>query len=139
MKIVSVILARGGSKGVPNKNIIDLNGKPLIQYSIESSKMSIVGEETYVSSDSDDILDIAKGLGAKIIKRPDNISDDLDKSELALIDFVNRVDSDVVVFIQPTSPMIKPEDIDAGVLMLRKDTSLNSVLSVYEEHWTPRC
>ena len=138
MKIVSVILARGGSKGVPNKNIIDLNGKPLIQYSIESSKMSIVGEETYVSSDSDDILDIAKGLGAKIIKRPDNISDDLDKSELALIDFVNRVDSDVVVFIQPTPPMIKPEDIDAGVLMLRKDTSLNSVLSVYEEHWTPR-
>ena len=138
MKIVSVILARGGSKGIPNKNLIDLNGKPLMQYAIEASKRSFVGDETYVSSDSDTILDVAKGLGSKIIKRPDNISNDLDKSELSLIDFVNRVDSDIVVFIQPTSPMIKSEDIDAGVIMLRKNKSLNSVLSVYEEHWTPR-
>ena len=138
MKIVSVILAREGSKGIPNKNLIDLHGKPLIQYAIEASKMSLVGGETYVSSDSDNILDVAKDLGSKIIKRPDNISGDLDKSELSLIDFVNRVDSDIVVFIQPTSPMIKPEDINTGILMLRNDKFLNSVLSVYEEHWTPR-
>jgi len=138
MKIVSVILAREGSKGIPNKNLIDLHGKPLIQYAIEASKMSLVGGETYVSSDSDNILDVAKDLGSKIIKRPDNISGDLDKSELSLIDFVNRVDSDIVVFIQPTSPMIKPEDINTGILMLRNDKFLNSVLSVYEEHWTAR-
>jgi CMP-N,N'-diacetyllegionaminic acid synthase len=138
MKIVTVILARGGSKGIPNKNIKKLNGKPLIQYAIDASKMSIVGEETYVSSDSEKILEVAERLGAKTIKRPNNISDDLDKSELALLDFVNRVDSDIVVFIQPTSPMIRAEDIDKGVLMLRDDESLNSVLSVYEEHWTPR-
>ena len=138
MKIVSVILARGGSKGIPNKNIKDLNGKPLIQYAIDASKLSMVGEETYVSSDSDIILDVARDLGAKTIKRPENISDDLDKSELALIDFANRVESDIIVFIQPTSPMIRAEDIDTGILMLRDFKSLNSVLSVYEEHWTPR-
>jgi CMP-N,N'-diacetyllegionaminic acid synthase len=138
MKIVSVILARGGSKGIPNKNIKNLNGKPLIQYAIDASKLSMVGEETYVSSDSDTILEIAISLGAKTIKRPGNISGDLDKSELALIDFANRVDSDVIVFIQPTSPMIKSEDIDAGLIILRDDITTNSVLSVYEEHWTPR-
>ena len=138
MKIVTVILARGASKGIPNKNIKNLNGKPLIQYAIDASKMSIVGEETYVSSDSEKILEIAERLGAKTIKRPNNISDDLDKSELALLDFVNRVDSDIVVFIQPTSPMISAGDIDEGILMLSGDESLNSVLSVYEEHWTPR-
>lgn len=138
MKIVSVILARGGSKGIPNKNIKNLNGKPLIQYAIDASKLSMVGEETYVSSDSDIILDVARDLGAKTIKRPENISDDLDKSELALIDFANRVESDIIVFIQPTSPMIRSEDIDTGILMLRDFKSLNSVLSVYEEHWTPR-
>ena len=123
MKIVTVILARGGSKGIPNKNIKNLNGKPLIQYAIDASKMSIVGEETYVSSDSEKILEIAERLGAKTIKRPNNISDDLDKSELALLDFVNRVDSDIVVFIQPTSPMISAGDIDEGILMLSGDES----------------
>ena len=130
MKIVSVILARGGSKGIPNKNIKNLNGKPLIQYAIDASKLSMVGEETYVSSDSDTILEIAISLGAKTIKRPGNISGDLDKSELALIDFANRVDSDVIVFIQPTSPMIKSEDIDAGLIILRDDITTNSVISL---------
>jgi len=138
MKIVSVILARGGSKGIPNKNIKELNGKPLIKYTIDASINSIVGDNTYVSSDSDKILTTAYGLGAIPIKRPHGISGDLDKSELSLIDFVNRVSSDIVVFIQPTSPLVTSEYINEGINILIDNKNLNSVLSVYKEHWTPK-
>ena len=69
MKVVSLIPARKGSKGIPNENLIDLCGKPLIYYSIKASKKSLV-EETWVSSDSDEILEISKNYGAKTIKRP---------------------------------------------------------------------
>ena len=58
MKIVSVILARGGSKGIPNKNIISINGKPLLSYTINASKKSNINE-TWVSTDSNKIADIA--------------------------------------------------------------------------------
>ena len=63
MKIVSLIPARKGSKGIKNKNLIDLCGKPLIYYSIQASKKSLV-DETWVSSDSDEILDISRNLDA---------------------------------------------------------------------------
>ena len=61
-KIISIIPARKGSKGIPNKNLINLSGKPLIHYAIQASKQSIV-DETWVSSDSDEILNISKKLG----------------------------------------------------------------------------
>ena len=66
MKIVSVILARGGSKGIPQKNIVNLNGKPLIQYSIDASNNSNV-EETWVSTDCSKIKKISLSLGANVL------------------------------------------------------------------------
>ena len=138
MKIVSIILARGGSKGIPNKNIINLNGKPLIQYTIEASLNSIIGNETYVSSDSNKILKEAKRVGAKTIKRPLGISGDFDKSELSLLDFINKIKSDILVFIQPTSPLITSNHLNKGINKLLNNKNLNSVFSVYEEHWVPK-
>ena len=138
MKIVSVILARGGSKEIPKKNIIDLNGKPLIEYVIDASRHSIVGDETYVSSDCEEILRVADELGVYTIKRKEGISGDFDKSELALLDFISKVESDILVFLQPTSPFLTSNHINEGVEMLLTKPSLNSILSVYEEHWVPR-
>ena len=69
MKIVSIILARGGSKGIPNKNIIDICGKPMIYYSIHASQSANI-DSTYVSTDSKQIAMISEKYGAKIIKRP---------------------------------------------------------------------
>ena len=89
MKIVSVILARGGSKGIPGKNIIDINGKPLIYYTINESIVSNV-DETWVSSDSDEILIISKYYGANTLKRPDDISMDISSSEDALLHFAEN-------------------------------------------------
>ncbi len=129
-KIISLIPARKGSKGIPNKNLINLCGKPLISYAIEASKQSAV-DETWVSSDSDEILNLSKNLGAKTIKRPSKFSDDNATSESALLHFAEKVDFNILVFIQCTAPLIKYQDINKGIDKIKK---FDSVLSVSETH-----
>ena len=136
MKIVSVILARGGSKGIPKKNIIPLNGKPLISYTIESSIKSNI-EQTWVSTDCEEIKKASKTFGVNVIDRPSKISGDKSKSEEALLDFAKQIDFDVVVFIQPTSPLLNSTDIKEA-LEIMKNKKLDSIFSVYKEHWIPR-
>ena len=138
MKIISVILARGGSKGIPNKNIIDINGKPLIAYTILASIKSKV-QQTWVSTDSDKIKKTANSYGALTLDRPKEISGDFSQSEEALIHFSHNIDFDILVFIQPTSPLIKSKDLNNGIEMItNSNTPLDSVFSVYKEHWVPR-
>lgn len=134
MKIVSLIPARGGSKEIPDKNIINLKGKPLIYYTIQASKNSSV-DETWVSTNSSKISVISEGYGANIIKRPNEISKDDSKSEEALIHFAERVDFDILVFIQATSPLLTSKYINLGLDMMKK---YDSVFSVTREHWIPR-
>tara|TARA_B100001996_G_scaffold299212_1_gene239608 strand:- start:39 stop:686 length:648 start_codon:yes stop_codon:yes gene_type:complete len=137
MKIVSLILARGGSKGIPSKNIIDLNGKPLISYTIQASQKSNV-HSTWVSTDCQKIKNISEKLNANVIDRPKVISGDFSKSEEALLHFAKQIDFDILVFIQPTSPLLKAEDINKGIELLLNDNDCNSVFSVYKQHWLPR-
>ena len=134
MKVISVIPARGGSKGIPLKNIVSLNGKPLISYTIESSKQSNV-DETWVSTDSSKIASVALEYGAKVIERPEDISTDTSQSEESLLHAARDSEFDVMVFIQPTSPLIESADIDAGLEMMDE---YDSVFSVTKEHWIPR-
>ena len=137
MKIVSLILARGGSKGIPGKNIIDLNGLPLLSYTIKTSQKSAV-EETWVSTDCNNIKNIAESLGANIIDRPTALAQDNSQSEEALLHFAEHTDFDVLVFIQPTSPLLQPKYIDQGIDLLLNDNQFDSVCTVYKEHWLPR-
>ena len=134
MKILSVILARGGSKGIPSKNIVDLNGKPLISYTIEASLQSNV-DETWVSTDSSEIASVSSTYGASVIDRPSEISTDTSQSEEALLHFTDNHDFDIMVFIQPTSPLINSEDINKGLKMINE---YDSVFTVHREHWLPR-
>jgi len=134
MNIKTIILARGGSKGIPRKNIVDINGKPLIQYTIEVAKAS-KAKDVYVSTDCSAIMLEAIKHKANVIMRPSNISGDNSKSEDALMHFANTISFDVLVFIQPTSPLLLPEDIDKGLEMIDK---YDSVFSAYKEHWIPR-
>ena len=134
MKIVALITARGGSKGVPLKNIIDINGKPLISFAINASLHSKINE-TWVSTDSDRIANVAQECGAQIIKRPHNISTGISQSEEALLHFAENVNFDILVFIQPTSPFITSEYINKG---LSKMKSYDSIFTVTKEHWLPR-
>ena len=134
MKIVSLIPARKGSKGIKNKNLIDLCGKPLIYYSIQASINSLV-EETWVSSDSDEILKTSKQLGSKTIKRPKNLSKDKSTSESALIHFAKNIDFDILVFIQCTVPLIKSNDINKGIKKMKNYDSVVSVTETNQMFW----
>jgi len=134
MKTVALILARGGSKGIPNKNIQMLGGMPLIVYSINAAKWSTV-DDIWVSTDSSHIKTITKQHGASVLDRPPKLAHDKSPSEDALLHFAENVDFDRLVFIQPTSPLITPQHIDNG---LEKMEKFDSVFSVYKEHWLPR-
>ena len=134
MKTVALILARGGSKEVPKKNIRLLSGEPLISYCINTAKYSNVNE-IWVSTDNKTIKGISTGLGAKVIDRPDEFATDESPSEDALLHFAENIDFDVLVFIQPTSPLLRPSYINEG---LEKIKEYDSVFSVYKEHWLPR-
>jgi N-acylneuraminate cytidylyltransferase len=132
--VVSVILARGGSKGIPRKNIVDINGKPLLYYTIEASLKSGV-DATWVSTDDEEIATIAYECGARVLKRPAKMSTDKSTSESALIHFAEQVEFDHAVFIQPTSPLLKAKYIDEGLSMT---SDYDSIFSAYIQHWTPR-
>jgi len=134
MTILSLILARGGSKSIPKKNITLLQGKPLLHYSATAS-LSSNAQETWVSTDCPDIKRVAIDIGCKVIDRPANISGDNSKSDEALVHFADNVDFDILVFIQPTSPLITAQDINIGLEKMRE---YDSVFSVCKEHWVPR-
>jgi N-acylneuraminate cytidylyltransferase len=132
MKTATVILARGGSKGIPRKNIIDFAGKPLLAHSIEQAKASEYGNKVYVSSDDEEILTVAKDYGANLILRPEILAQDTSSSETALLHAINEIDDiDTVVFLQPTSPLREPKDIDNAIETL-VNNSLDSVFSAVE-------
>lgn len=134
MKIKTIILARGGSKGIPQKNIININGRPLISYAIEAAKKS-KAQDIFVSTNCPSIMLEAIKCGASVIIRPNHISGDKSKSDEALVHFANNISFDILVFIQPTSPLITSEDINKGLEMMDK---YDSVFSAYKEHWIPR-
>ena len=130
MKIVSVILARGGSKGIPQKNIVNLNGKPLIQYSIDASNNSNV-EETWVSTDCSKIKKISLTLGANVLDRPTHLATDISSSDSALLHFAENVDFEILVFIQPTSPLIKANDaLIVDTTLLTIDNQVNKLYNI---------
>jgi len=134
VKIVTIIPARGGSKGIPRKNLIDVCGKPLIQYAIEASKKSQV-DETWVSSDDDEILSVASELGAFPLKRPAKLATDMATSESALLHFAENVDFDVLIFIQATSPLITADDINRSISALKKYDSVVAVTQNSQLFW----
>ncbi|MEP4298998.1 MAG: acylneuraminate cytidylyltransferase family protein, partial [Paraglaciecola sp.] len=134
MNIVCIIPARGGSKGLPSKNIKNFADKPLLAWSVLQAKASSkVNAGVYVSSDSADILRVAEHYGANTILRPDNLSTDTASSEAALIHAMNTIIKekkvDYVVFLQCTSPIRLANDVDDAIDTIIQDSS-DSLLSV---------
>ena len=119
--IVAIILARGGSKGIPRKNIIDFCGKPLIVWTIEQLEQAKGINSIWVSSDSEEILSISQTCGAEIIHRPAEISEDSATSESGWLHALEIIENkvgmvDIVVAPQVTSPLREPRDIEQGLL-----------------------
>lgn len=113
-RVLAIIPARGGSKGLPRKNIIDLAGKPLIAWTIEASLGSKYITKTIVSSDSDEILEVAKNYNSYILKRPDELATDISSSEVVVKHAIESIEEkfDYVVLLQPTSPLRNTNNID---------------------------
>ena len=133
MKTIAIIPARGGSKAIPRKNLMEICSKPLIAWSIIAAKNSEMIDEVYVSSDSHEILEIAKHYGAKQILRPDEISGDKDSTESALIHAIKHLASEnisigTVVLLQATSPLRKRKDLDNAILNFQNE-NLDSLFS----------
>ncbi len=143
MKILSIIPARGGSKGIPKKNIIDVNGKPLIAYTIEPAMEALRNgaiDEVIVSTDSEEIAEVARSFGASVpFLRPENISGDKAKS----IEFIQHAldyfkkggrHFDAILLLQPTSPLRTGSDIREAIELF-KNSSNDSLISCFEEEY----
>lgn len=123
---IAIILARGGSKGIKNKNILKINKMPLIYWSIKSCQNNRLIKSVWVSSDSNKILDLSKKYGANIIKRPKKLSGDLSPSEEAWehsIRFIKNkmIKVDTVIGIQPTSPIRSYKILNKAIIKFYKD------------------
>jgi len=133
MKNISIIPARGGSKGVPRKNIKNLLGKPLIVYTIEQSLNSKLIDETIVSTEDAKIKKISKQYGATVIDRPEHLAGDTTSTEAVLMHLLRDMDYEIGVLLQCTSPLRKPDDIDNAIMKLMKN-DYDSLLSVCQDH-----
>ena len=128
-QIIAVIPARGGSKRVPRKNLLPLRGKPLIAHTIEHAKHSRLVSRIIVSTDDNEISDVAIQYGAEVIKRPPELSGDTASSEVALAHVVDwlaekeKYEPDILVFLQCTSPIRNESDIDNAITVLLENNA----------------
>ena len=133
MKTTAIIPARRGSKGVPNKNKKIIAGKPLICYTIEAALSSNLLGKIYVSSDDDDIIEIAKKYnGVLVHQRDESMATDTSPIGETVQKIIADEDIDAVMVLQPTAPIRTAKNIDEAVQLLIDDDSANSVISVVE-------
>lgn len=141
-RVMALIPARGGSKGIKGKNVINLEGKPLIAYTIDAAKDSKYIDEIYVSTDSEEIANVSIEYGAKIpFLRPAELASDTSKTIDAVCHFVDEMrlqgeTFDVLVLLQPTGPLRTYEDIDDALELFCK-SNFKSVVSISEVNENP--
>lgn len=142
MKTIAIIPARSGSKGLPDKNIKPLNGKPLLAYSIEAALASGLFDTVHVSTDSERYADIARQYGAdEPFLRSAETSSDTASSEDAIREVLRRYEEmgqrfDAYMLLQPTSPLRTADDIRAAFGVM-EEKNANAVVSVCETDHSP--
>ncbi len=146
MNVIAVIPARSGSKRVPNKNIRDFHGKPLIAWAIEAANSSSRIKRTVVSTNDQKIADIAKKYGAEVpFLRPEELATDTSDIEPVLAHLVEELEKegekiDALLLLMPTNPLRKTEHIDEAVNLFQTK-KVTSVVAVHEApgnrnpHW----
>jgi CMP-N,N'-diacetyllegionaminic acid synthase len=148
MKVVSLIPARGGSKGIPRKNLTILAGKPLIYYAIKALQESLA-DEVWVSTDDKEIKDASLVFGAEVLDRPSELAGDKSTTEEVMLHFIENVDTDILILVQCTSPLVRAQDINDGIKMVKSkiydsvfsavSLAKNDILlwSEYKSYFTP--
>ena len=140
MNYLSVITARGGSKGIPKKNIYPLCGRPLLVYTIECALQANISGDIVVSTDSEEIAEVAKQYREiNVIKRPQAISNDTATSESALIHALDEMEKKGnkyfgVLTLQPTSPLRTPQTIKQCVEMFETHIPKYDALATLSEN-----
>lgn len=138
MKILYVIPARGGSKGIPHKNIKLLNGKPLIYYSIDVARQLTTDDHICVSTDDEEIIDVVENYGLKVpFIRPSHLATDTATTNDVLLHAINFYESkgdfyDVIVLLQPTSPLRNSTHVKDAINLYTND--IDMIVSVKESH-----
>ena len=133
VSVIAVIPARGGSKGIPKKNVKPLGGKPLIAHTIEAAKAATTVQRVIVSTDDPAIGQVSREWGAEVIWRPAEIAGDSASSEAALLHVLECIQAtegalpDLLVFLQCTSPFTAAEDIDGTVNALIQQGAQSAV------------
>jgi len=137
-QVLGLIPARGGSKGVPGKNICDVAGKPLIAWTIEAARRATCIDRVVVSTDDATILAVAREWGGEtpFVRPPELARDDTPAMEVVLHALDCLPDVDWVVLLQPTSPLRTAEDIDAAMTRCR-EAGAPACVSVTEAHTPP--
>lgn len=138
MSIFAVIPARGGSKGLPGKNIRLFAGKPLLAYMIEAAQTASLVNKVFVSTDSEEIAAVAIRYGAEVIIRPKSISGDTASSEATLLHALEHFEKteklpDILLLLQCTAPFTAPEDIN-GTIRTMLNNEADSALAVVPFH-----
>jgi len=135
MKTLAIIPARGGSKRIPRKNVLEVGGKALIVHTLNQAQNSDHINRVVVSTDDDEIADVSQCEGAEVLRRPKALSNGTATSESALIHALDKLSDthnyvpDELVFLQCTSPLRKPTDIDNAIDRFRI-LQLDSLFSV---------
>lgn len=139
-KVLCIIPARGGSKGIPRKNIIEIDDKPLVAYSIECAKESRYIDSVVVSTDDEEIASISKAWGAEVpFLRPKELAHDTSKTIEAVLFTVDELQKrtcifDILVLLQPTQPLRTAVQVDEAIrLFMEKQEDVVS-LSAVSEH-----
>jgi CMP-N-acetylneuraminic acid synthetase len=137
VRLLAIIPARGGSKGIPRKNIHPLCGRPLIAYSIDAARASRAIDRTVVSTDDDEIAAISRGFGAEVRVRPAGLAADDTPTRAVLAHVVAELAGEAyrpgaVVTLQPTSPLRTAQHIDAAAALFESDPRADSLVSCIE-------
>jgi CMP-N-acetylneuraminic acid synthetase len=132
--MIALILARGGSKRVPGKNIKPLDGIPLIGHVITAANDSKLIEKVYVSTDDSEIKAVSEFYGAIVIDRPDNLSEDYSTDIEAFVHFIEETGySGNIVHLRATTPLLDPEKLDEGIeFFLKHEKDCHSMRSAHE-------
>lgn len=146
MEVLAIIPARGGSKSIPRKNIVELGGKPLLAWVLGTVKASKLVSRALVSTEDAEIAAVAKKYGAEVpFMRPKELTEDATpgmpviKHALEWLKEKEKYIPDYVLLVQPTSPFIKTSEIDAALELIQKNPQADSVTSVQEvpNHFHP--
>jgi len=132
--ILGIIPARGGSKGIPRKNIKKLRNKPLIQWSIEAARESKLLDRFIVSTDDREIASISSDLGAEVLDRPSELSTDSATTVSVLKSVLDHIDASIIVLLQPTSPIRIDNLIDKAIQRFLSEKLADSLATGYTSH-----